>query len=607
MTAPPQELLLGRIAVQNKLITMDQLVDATMQQGREPGKRLGNIFVEQGWITNEQLQQLIKTQRELQARMKPSVPAAATPALATTQAPAIPVAPAPAATQAPAVPVAPAPAASSPPAGTPAAAPRSAAAVKAVPAAPAMPAPAPTAPATVAPAAVASIPLASAPVEDGAQAAILTEDAQVAPGTASVYGATAVAVEEPPPATPAAVPAPPTQAPAAPSVAAPAPVTPAPVTPAPQAVAPAPAPVTVHSSPTTLSATQGQGSKELNALLAKGVQAGASDIHIHSGSPIKMRVHGNLLDVSPSPLDKTTAESLLLSSLTPEQQQEFQQTGELDFSYTLASIGRFRANIYRQLRGVDATFRAIPPSPPSLQELGLPTALAKLTNFHQGMVLITGPTGCGKSTTLASLLNIINEERQEHIITIEDPIEHLHPSKRCLVNQRQVGKNTETFARALRAALREDPDIIASGELRDLETISLAITAAETGHLVLATLHTNNTTRTINRVLGVFPPDQQSQIRVMVSESLRAVISQRLLPTADGKKRVAALEILVINRAVSNLIREDKTFQIRSVLQTGSAQGMCLMDSSLLALVKSGTISKEEALKNCEDPKQFNS
>ena len=418
-----------------------------------------------------------------------------------------------------------------------------------------MPAPAPTAPATAAPAAVASIPLASAPVEDGAQAAILTEDAQVAPGTASVYGATAVAVEEPPPATPAAVPAPPTQAPAAPSVAAPAPVTPAPVTPAPQAVAPAPAPVTVHSSPTTLSATQGQGSKELNALLAKGVP----------------------------------------------------QTGELDFSYTLASIGRLRANIYRQLRGVDATFRAIPPSPPTLQELGLPTALAKLTNFHQGMVLITGPTGCGKSTTLASLLNIINEERQEHIITIEDPIEHLHPSKRCLVNQRQVGKNTETFARALRAALREAPDIIAIGELRDLETISLAITAAETGHLVLATLHTNNTTRTINRVLGVFPPDQQSQIRVMVSESLRAVISQRLLPTADGKKRVAALEILVINRAVSNLIREDKTFQIRSVLQIGSAQGMCLMDSSLLALVKSGTISKEEALKNCEDPKQFHS
>lgn len=559
MSSRPPELLLGRIAVQNKLITMDQLVEATMQQGREPNKRLGDIFVEQRWMSSAQLEQLVQVQRETQARMKPSVSGAATTA--------------PSASQVPAVSVAPAPAVPSAPSGTAAALPVSAAPVKAVPVAPARPVPASTAAATPSPAAVTPIPVASAPVEDPSQAAIPVQADPASASAAPVYGAAAVAVEEPPPAA--------------------------------QAVAPAPAPVTVHSAPVTMPATQAQGSKELNALLAKGVQAGASDIHIHSGATIKMRIHGKLLDVSPSAVDRTTAESLLLSGLTPEQQQEFQQKGELDFSYTLANIGRFRANIYRQLRGVDATFRAIPPSPPPLQDLGLPTALAKLTNFHQGMVLITGPTGCGKSTTLASLLNIINEERQEHIITIEDPIEHLHPSKRCLVNQRQVGRNTETFARALRAALREDPDIIAIGELRDLETISLAITAAETGHLVLATLHTNNTTRTINRVLGVFPPDQQSQIRVMVSESLRAVISQRLLPTADGKKRVAALEILVVNRAVSNLIREDKTFQIRSVLQTGTAQGMCLMDNSLAALVKSGTISKEEALKNCEDPKQF--
>jgi len=586
MSSRPPELLLGRIAVQNKLITMDQLVEATMQQGREPNKRLGDIFVEQSWISSAQLQQLIKTQRELQARMKPGVSAAATPA--------------PSASETLVVPVARTPAASSAPSGTPAAVPANAVPVKAGPVAPAIPAPAPTTPSTPAPAAITPIPVASAPVGDGSPPAILTGDAQATPGTASVYRGPAVAVAEPPPATQVAAPVAPVPAPSAPAAAAP-----IPVSPAPPAAAPAPGPVVVQSAPVTMSATQGQGSKELNALLAKGVQAGASDIHIHSGVAIKMRVHGKLLDVSPSAVDRTTAESLLLSGLTPEQQQEFQQKGELDFSYTLANIGRFRANIYRQLRGVDATFRAIPPSPPPLQELGLPTALAKLTNFHQGMVLITGPTGCGKSTTMASLLNIINEERQDHIITIEDPIEHLHPSKRCLVNQRQVGRNTETFARALRAALREDPDIIAIGELRDLETISLAITAAETGHLVLATLHTNNTTRTINRVLGVFPPDQQSQIRIMVSESLRAVISQRLLPTADGKKRVAALEVLVINRAVSNLIREDKTFQIRSVLQTGTAQGMCLMDNSLAALVKSGAISKEEALKNCENPKQF--
>ncbi|MEE9292769.1 MAG: ATPase, T2SS/T4P/T4SS family, partial [Acidobacteriota bacterium] len=215
------------------------------------------------------------------------------------------------------------------------------------------------------------------------------------------------------------------------------------------------------------------------------------------------------------------------------------------------------------------------------------------------------PGGCGKSSTLASFVDIINEERKDHILTIEDPIEYLHPSKRCVVNQRQVVRHTESFARALRAALREDPDVIAIGELRDLETIALALTAAETGHLVLATLHTNNTIRTINRLVGVFPPNQQSQIRTMISESLRAIVSQRLVVTSDGKRRVPAIEVLVINKAVGNLIRENKTFQIRSTLQTGSAQGMCMLDGSLADLVKAGTISKEEALRNCEDPRRF--
>jgi twitching motility protein PilT len=221
------------------------------------------------------------------------------------------------------------------------------------------------------------------------------------------------------------------------------------------------------------------------------------------------------------------------------------------------------------------------------------------------MVLLTGPAGCGKSSTLAALLNIINEDRHDHIITIEDPIEYIHPSKKCVVNQRQVGPHTGSFARALRGALREDPDIIAIGELRDLETISLALTAAETGHLVLATLHTNNSIRTVNRILGVFPPNQQDQIRTMVSESLRAVISQRLIPRADGVGRVAALEILMANKAVGNLIRENKTFQIKSVLQTGATHGMCQLDASLAELVKSGTITREEAARNADDPQRF--
>ncbi len=364
--------------------------------------------------------------------------------------------------------------------------------------------------------------------------------------------------------------------------------------------APAPQPDKAPAPPLSL-----DGPRALDRLLERTLSSGASDLHLHSGSPVKLRTHGRLAELNDSPLDAPTAERLISEILTAEQAAALRERGQVDFAYTLAGSGRFRCNAYRQQRGTDAVFRAIPPRPPALEDLGLPSTLARFANFHQGIVLLTGPAGCGKSSTLAALLNIINDERRDHIITIEDPIEFIHPSKRCVVNQRQVGPHTGSFGRALRAALREDPDVIAIGELRDLETISLALTAAETGHLVLATLHTSSAIRTVNRVLGVFPPNQQEQIRTMVAESLRAVVSQRLLPRADGNGRVPALEILVANKAVGNLIRDNKTFQIRSVLQTGGALGMCQLDSSLAELVRSRTITREEALRHAEEPQRI--
>jgi twitching motility protein PilT len=342
----------------------------------------------------------------------------------------------------------------------------------------------------------------------------------------------------------------------------------------------------------------------LHALMTELVSRGASDIHIHGGSGIKVRISGNL-EAADAGVDAAQSEALVLSALDDEQRIQFAEHGELDLCYSLSGVGRFRTNVYRQQRGVDGVFRFIPEQPPTLESLGLPNALARFTNYHQGMVLCTGPTGCGKSSTLAALIDLVNAERQEHILTIEDPIEYLHPSKRSLVNQRSVRQHTESFARALRAALREDPDVIVIGELRDLETISLALSAAETGHLVLATLHTNNAIRTLNRLIGAFPADQQDQIRMMMSESLRAVISQRLIPRADGQGRVPAIEKLVITKAVGNLIRENKTFQIQSIMQTGASQGMGLLDGSIKQLLDAGTISMQEAERFCEDPKNL--
>jgi twitching motility protein PilT len=344
---------------------------------------------------------------------------------------------------------------------------------------------------------------------------------------------------------------------------------------------------------------------ELDRILEAGARAGVSDIHVHSGAALRHRAHGRLLEPQGEPIDAAAAERMIFSILSEEQRALLREHGEFDLCYTLEGVGRFRANLYHQQRGWDGVFRVIPPEPPTLEQLGLPASFAKLTNHSQGMVLVTGPAGCGKSSTLAALVNLINEERRDHIITIEDPIEYLHPSKRCSVNQRSIRQHTESFARALRASLREDPDMIVIGELRDLDTISLALTAAETGHLVLGTLHTNDTIRTINRLVGSFPSDQQGQVRTMISESLRAVISQRLLPTTDGKRRVPAYELLKVNKAVGNLIRENKTFQIRSILQTGAAQGMCLLDDTIAQLVKAGTVTREEALRHCDDAKKL--
>jgi len=343
----------------------------------------------------------------------------------------------------------------------------------------------------------------------------------------------------------------------------------------------------------------------IDGLLMDASRAGASDVHVHSAAPIRMRLLGRLHDHGSLPLPPARAEDLVMASLDPEQRESFEEFGEVDFCYAIEGIGRFRANAYRQLRGVDAAYRFIPPEPPSLDSLGLPSSLARFTTYHQGMVLLTGPTSCGKSSTLAALVNLINEDRAEHILTIEDPIEFLHESKRCVVNQRSVRRDTQSFARALRGALREDPDVIVIGELRDRETIALAMSAAETGHLVLATLHTDNAVRTVNRIVGAFPPSQQDQVRTMLSESLKAVISQRMVPSADGVSLLPALEVMVVNRAIGNMIREQKTVQIHSLLQTGSGDGMCLLDNSLADLVRSGRVAREDALRACEDPKQI--
>jgi twitching motility protein PilT len=343
--------------------------------------------------------------------------------------------------------------------------------------------------------------------------------------------------------------------------------------------------------------------RAVDRLLDYAVRQGASDLRLASGCKLLLRIDGRLTPMGERPFGRDQMDQFVGELLDAGQREALARGGQVDFSTALVDVARFRGNAYRHQDGVAVALRAVPYEVPTLADLGLPSSLARLTSFHQGLVLITGPAGCGKTSTLAALLGIINEERRDHIVTIEDPIEYIHVPRRCSVNQRQVGRDTASFGRALKAALREDPDVIALGELRDLETISLALTAAETGHLVLGTLHTGSAIRTIDRVVGAYPPEQQPQIRAMFSESLRAVVSQRLVNRADGNGRVPAYEVLLGTRAVANLIREQKTFQLRSVLQTGAAQGMQLLDASLAQLLRDGVVRREEALVHAEDPK----
>lgn len=320
----------------------------------------------------------------------------------------------------------------------------------------------------------------------------------------------------------------------------------------------------------------------------------ASDLHITSGESPCLRLHGEIVKLNHPPLTPQDAQNLIFEILSDKQKKAFIENWELDCSYAVEGAGRFRCNVFMQRKGLGAVFRIIPTKIPQLSDLELPSSLLDLVNCHKGLILVTGPTGSGKSTTLASLMDHINSTESCHILTVEDPIEFTHENKKSLVNQREVGGHTKSFNNALKAALREDPDIILVGEMRDLETISLAMTAAETGHVVFGTLHTNSAPKTIDRVIDVFPQEQQAQIRVMLSESLRGVIAQTLFPRADKKGRIAAIEVLVNTQACANLIREGKTFQIPSTMQTGKGQGMITFESYIEELIQKGKIHQKD-------------
>lgn len=321
-------------------------------------------------------------------------------------------------------------------------------------------------------------------------------------------------------------------------------------------------------------------------ILKIAIDAGASDVHLTVASPPIMRVNGRLKRIGDERLMPDDTMRIIKEMLTPEQNETFEEKGELDISYSNPGLGRFRVNLYKQRGSYSMALRVVALNIPSMETLRLPLVLKELATKQRGLILVTGPTGSGKSTTLAAMIDHMNQTRNEHIITIEDPIEYLHKHQLSIVNQREIGHDSHSFANALRAALRQDPDIIQVGEMRDLETISTAITAAETGHLVMSTLHTIGAAKTVDRIIDVFPPHQQQQIRVQLASVIEAVISQQILPKADGTGRVAAFEVMVANPAIRNLIREGKTHQIQNVIQTGSNQGMQSMDASLIELYR---------------------
>ncbi|MDQ1727768.1 MAG: twitching motility protein PilT [Frankiaceae bacterium] len=427
-------------------------------------------------------------------------------------------------------------------------------------------------------------------------------------------------------------PAPPAPAPLAPAPLVPAPLVPAPampiappvsVTPTPlaaPAAPPAPAAPAPTSSPAAVAAEvdkpvaraameedSGVESLHLTDLLIEVLRCGASDLHLTAGARPTIRHHGHLVQMEDRPeLTPPVIQRMIYAILTQKQREKFEENLELDFAYAVPGKARFRVNVYKQRDAIGSAFRLIPFEIKPLEALGVPPQLANFAMLPRGFVLVTGPTGSGKSTTLASIVDLANRQRQDHIMTVEDPIEFLHQHKSCIVNQREVGEDTHSFGNALKHVLRQDPDIILVGEMRDLETISVALTAAETGHLVFATLHTQDAAQTIDRVIDVFPPHQQQQVRVQLAGAIQGVVCQTLARTADGKGRVVACEVMVVTPAIRNLIREGKTHQIYSALQAGAKYGMQTMDAHLAELVKTNKITYETGLEKSHHAEDFN-
>ena len=345
---------------------------------------------------------------------------------------------------------------------------------------------------------------------------------------------------------------------------------------------------------------------DLDEILIQSVKVRASDIHLTTGRPPSYRIDGVLAPIEGERLTPQMLEDILMPLMDVRHREELQNNGQTDFAYAISGVGRFRVNVFKQRGTLASVMRSLPFNIPEPEDLGIPAEVVEMTTRKRGLILVTGPTGSGKSTTLASLIHVINRNYPYHIITLEDPIEYLHRHDKSVVNQREIGSDSTNYAQALRAALREDPDVILVGEMRDLETISTAITAAETGHLVFSTLHTIGADKTIDRIIDVFPPNQQQQIRIQLASVLECVVSQQLLKKADGSGRVAALEILFANNAVRNLIRESKTYQISSVMQTSKRAGMHTMDDALYDLYMRKLIDADNAVTYAQDPVSMN-